>query len=318
MSQKTSRHTTTDRSVEIYMQNLSNYPRIDGDEEKRLGRIIRGYLTDLPKADTFETDVEYTTALREFNRGRINPYTQAREKFILANLKLVAHEAFRRARYSRLPVSEMIQEGNIGLMRAVEKFDPERGFKFSTYATWWIKQAMTRASYNDKVIRVPIYRVEKQRHVREAQQELLRLLGHEPTVAEIAGWLDRPEAEIEMIMLIPGDPISLDSPTSRDPEAPTVGDMVEDVGALDPELYCINHDLIDAVRKYLDAKREQGRISDRDLRILRRRFGLDGEDPMSLDRIGKEVGLTRERVRQIINQTIARMRQSARTHFGRN
>ena len=317
MSKKPTKYASGDRSVEAYMQALAQYPRITPDEERSLGRVIRAYLTGLPTEDDYETEVEFTAALREYNQAHYAGYVRAREKFILANLKLVAHEAFRRSKYSRLPVSEMIQEGNIGLMRAVEKFDPDRGFRFSTYATWWIKQAMTRAAYNDKLIRVPIYRVEKQRHVREAQEELVRLFGREPTVREIAGWLDRPVSEIETIIQIPSDPISLDAPAGNDPESPTVADMVEDVSAMDPEMLCINQDLIQSVQKYLDAKVLSGKISDRDLRILRRRFGLDGQDPMSLDKIGKEVGLTRERVRQIINHTISRMRISAATHFGR-
>ncbi|MBI2994890.1 MAG: RNA polymerase sigma factor RpoS [Gammaproteobacteria bacterium] len=244
---------------------------------------------------TAEEEVRYARAARAGNDS-------ARCRMIQSNLRLVVKIA-RRYMNRGLALLDLIEEGNLGLIRAVEKFDPERGFRFSTYATWWIRQTIERALMNQtRTVRLPIHVVKEINIYLRAARCLAQKLDREPTPEDVAAHLDRPIDEVKRMLGLNERVASVDSPTGRESDKSLL-DMIPDEHNTDPSLLLQNSD----VQRHIDIWLSQ--LSDKQRAVVERRFGLHGREVSTLEEIGAELGVTRERVRQIQIEAIRRLRQ---------
>ena len=261
---------------------------------------VRTYLKSIGRVRLLTKEDEVRLAKRvEQNDMR------AKNALIEANLRLVVSIA---KRYSGrgLTLLDLVQEGNLGLIRAVEKFDWRRGFKFSTYATWWIRQAITRAlADQSRTIRIPVHMVERMNKVARARRSLLQTTGREPTAAEIAAKLGGVEArQVEEILKLGQEPVSLETPVGGEEGDAALGDFIEDT------LWQRPHETVAAQLRDHDLAKALEGLPWRERRVLELRYGLAGDGPMTLEDIGSEVGVTRERVRQIESKTLAKLKYS--------
>ena len=261
---------------------------------------LRLYLQEIAKHEllTPEQEVELADAISRGDRA-------ARTKMINANLRLVVKIAQDYSNYG-VPLQDLISEGNIGLMKAVERFDPEKGGKLSTYAAWWIKQSIKRALANQsKTIRLPVHMVDKISTPRKIADAMAESLGREPTDQELSEELGISRTKLAMIKQASQRPASLDAPVFEG-EATEYGDLVSDDKAVDPSSALSSknmHSNLDDLLEVLD-EREQ--------RIIDARFCLDGHKPMTLEEVGVEFGVTRERIRQLQNLALTKMRNALR------
>ncbi|KKT62316.1 MAG: RNA polymerase sigma factor [Candidatus Giovannonibacteria bacterium GW2011_GWC2_44_9] len=266
--------TATD-SVQMYLKEIGRIPLISADEEKELARRIEAGDED------------------------------AKNRLAQANLRLVVSIAKRYVgRTPHLTMLDLIQEGNLGLFRAVEKFDWRKGYKFSTYATWWIRQAVTRAIADQgKTIRIPVHMVETISKFQQVRRRLTQDLGREPLAEELAAEMNIEVDKIHHIQKISQDTVSLEAPVGEDDEDSTLGDFIEDKQMLTPAQEAARKLLKDHIKEILVD------LMPREQKILRMRFGLDDGISHTLEEVGKEFGVTRERIRQIEAKAIERIRQ---------
>lgn len=261
---------------------------------------LRIYLREIAKTDllTREQEVELAAKIKKGDK-------KARSLMIRANLRLVVKIAQDYANYG-LPLSDLISEGNIGLMKAVERFDPEKGGKLSTYGSWWIKQSIKRALANQsKTIRLPVHMVDKISRMRRISNMLSEALGREPTDSELAEELGIPRSKLAMLKQASQRPASLDAPIGDD-DSSDYSEVIGDEKALDPALALQSKNMHNQLDDLLD------NLDERETRIIGARFGLDGQKPLTLEEIGVEFGVTRERIRQLQNVALAKMRKSLR------
>jgi len=262
---------------------------------------VRLYLREIGKIPLLSAEEELALAQRVKDGDK-----KAKDKMAEANMRLVVSIA---KRYSGrgLDFLDLIQEGHTGLLRAVEKFDPDKGFKFSTYATWWIRQAITRAIADQaRTIRIPVHMVETINKLLRTQRRMTQDLNREPTIEELAKELDMEPDKVEYVMKIKQDISSLDAGVGRDGEEDgesVLGDFIEDEDTISPEEAASNELLKEQVQDLL------GTLSDREQKIIRMRFGLDNGKSHTLEEVGQEFAVTRERIRQIEAKALAKLRK---------
>ena len=268
-----------DDITQLYLHEIGSSSLLTGDEEKSLSRAMR--------AGDFAS----------------------RQRLIESNLRLVVSIA-RRYQHRGLPLDDLIEEGNLGLIHAIEKFDPERGFRLSTYATWWIRQSVERAIMNQsRTVRLPIYVVKELNLVLRAMRQLEQGGGVAPNAGSeadaIARLLDRPSDEVRDLLLLNERPASLDAPPGIDPDM-SVGDSIADEHAGDPESNYAQHEVELRVGEWV------GRLNERQRYVVEARYGLNGRDVATLEAVADELGLTRERVRQIQIEALMALRKMIR------
>jgi RNA polymerase primary sigma factor len=279
-------------------------PAVDEEEAIALtfevtGDSLQLFLKDIGKVSLLTAAQEVELAKR-IERGD----HRAKQEMVEANLRLVVSIA-KRYRNQGLPFLDLIQEGTIGLVRAAEKFDYRKGFKFSTYATWWIRQAVARAlADKGRTIRMPVHVVEKLNKILRTERKLRAERGREPTSVEIAADLEMSVEEVEQIRRTAQAPVSLEKPVGDDDDS-EFGHFLEDDSEPLPD------DVADQTMRNEALTRVLGMLADRERRILELRYGLNGEAPCTLDEVGRAFNVTRERIRQIENQSLKKLRALA-------
>ncbi len=287
--------------VRLYLHDIGKHALLTKDDEARLGQTIEAGREARTQCATNEgTTLAHKRELRRLTRDG----DQATETFVNANLRLVVSIA-KKYQASELQLLDLVQEGNLGLIHAVEKFDWRRGFKFSTYATWWIRQSITRGIANtSRTIRLPGHAGELLSRVSDARGRLEAQLGRRPTVPELAADLDVSEDRVTEILRHTGPPLSLSEPLREDGDA-ELGDLVEDRSAVSPFDAAAAALLSGEVNKMLLA------LDVRERQVLRMRFGLDRGQARTLDQVGQHFSLSRERIRQIEAQAMFKLRHSS-------
>ncbi|KKD04066.1 sigma-70 family RNA polymerase sigma factor [Streptomyces sp. WM6386] len=289
--------------VGMYLDEIARTPLLDAAKEVELSQIIEAGVFARQLLDGHEESK--ADATREELEALVDESERAKDVFIRSNLRLVVAVARRYPR-AGLPLLDLIQEGNAGLVRAVEKFDYAKGFKFSTYATWWIRQAITRSiADQSRTIRLPVHLVEELGRIRRVQREFNREHGRDPEPAEIAAELDSNADRVIDVLDWARDPVSLNMAVDDDGDT-QFGDLLEDTSAVSPEQSVLtllrSEELDDLI----------GRLDQRTASIIKMRYGIEDGRERTLTEVGKEHGLTRERIRQIEKHALLELKKLAR------
>jgi len=289
--------------VKMYLKSIGRVPLLTAIEEVDLSKKVEAGLF---AAEKLASDKKVSPALRRDLEVIIREGAAAKDKLVEANLRLVVSIAKRYVGRGMLFL-DVIQEGNLGLIRAVEKFDYTKGYKFSTYATWWIRQAITRAIADQaRTIRIPVHMVETINKVVRIQRQLLQDLGREPTMEEIGKEVDLPPEKVEEVLKIAQDPVSLETPIGEEGDS-HLGDFIEDSDAVVP---------VDAASFIMMQEQLESvlhSLTDREKKVVQLRFGLTDGHPRTLEEVGREFGVTRERIRQIESKTLSKLRHPSRS-----
>jgi len=284
--------------IGMYLESVAEHELLTAEDEVRLSRAME-------VGRRAQTKLESAAKLTPTERARlyreVHGADEAKAEFIRSNLRLVISIA-KRYTGRGLDLLDLVQEGNLGLIRAVEKFDWRKGFKFSTYATWWIRQAITRGLGNQgRTIRLPVHMVDVVRTVQETALTLTEKLRRQPTLEEIAHTSGLDVERVEIALTAPGDTVSLERPVGTEGDA-ELGDFVEDADALDPFEVAAEA----SARRQLETAMQM--LDDREREVILLRYGLDGSSPRTLSDVGKKFELTRERIRQIEGRALAKLR----------
>jgi RNA polymerase primary sigma factor len=293
----------TNDPVRMYLKEIGRVPLLTAEEEVDLAKRVEAGLfaseklmTSSALAAGLRRDLELIERDGQF----------AKKKLIEANLRLVVSIAKRYVGRGMLFL-DLIQEGNLGLIRAVEKFDYTKGYKFSTYATWWIRQAITRAIADQaRTIRIPVHMVETINKLVRIQRQLLQDLGREPTPEEIGKEMELPPERVREIQKLSQEPVSLETPIGEEDDS-NLGDFIEDSDAvvpIDAASFILLQEQLDSILHTL---------SEREKKVIQLRFGLTDGHPRTLEEVGKEFGVTRERIRQIESKTLSKLRHPSRS-----
>jgi RNA polymerase sigma factor (sigma-70 family) len=284
--------------VRLYLTDIGQYPLLTKEDEVRLAQKIEN---GVEAREKLATEEKRTAAeKRELNRLDRSG-ARAEKKFVQSNLRLVVSIA-KKYQASGLPLLDLIQEGNLGLMHAVEKFDWRKGFKFSTYATWWIRQAITRGIANTgRTIRLPVHAGDTLARLQKARTRLELKYGRPATLTELAADVEMPEEKITEALRFANEPLSLSEPLREDGDA-ELGDVVEDRGAASPFEVAATSLLPAEIARLLAP------LDEREREILKLRFGLDRGEPRTLEEVGEHFDLTRERIRQIEARAMSKLR----------
>ena len=293
--------------VRMYLKEIGKVDLLTASEEVDLAMKIEAGLEATEKLEAAEAgELELTRSeMRRLTRIE-NVGLEAKQALISANLRLVVSIAKRYVGRGMLFL-DLIQEGNLGLIRAVEKFDYQKGFKFSTYATWWIRQAITRAIADQaRTIRIPVHMVETINKLVRVQRQLLQDLGRDPTPEEIGAEMDMSADRVREIQKISQEPVSLETPIGEEEDS-QLGDFIEDSQAIVPPDAASFSMLQEQLTQVLDS------LADRERKVIELRFGLVDGHPRTLEEVGREFGVTRERIRQIESKTLAKLRHPSRS-----
>ena len=294
--------------VRMYLKEIGKVDLLTASEEVNLAMKIEAGTEATQKLEDFEDEKIELSRAEQRRLMRIEQVgLDAKQQLISANLRLVVSIAKRYVGRGMLFL-DLIQEGNLGLIRAVEKFDYTKGFKFSTYATWWIRQAITRAIADQaRTIRIPVHMVETINKLIRVQRQLLQDLGRDPTPEEIGAEMGMSPDRVREIQKISQEPVSLETPIGEEEDS-QLGDFIEDSTAIAPPDAASDSMLREQLEQVLDG------LADRERKVIKFRFGLEDGRPRTLEEVGREFGVTRERIRQIESKTLAKLRHPSRSY----
>jgi RNA polymerase primary sigma factor len=297
----------TNDPVRMYLKEIGKVPLLTAEQEVILAKAIEEGEAATAELDKAAAEVKKLSSTRLRELQRVERHGQlAKKKLIEANLRLVVSIAKRYVGRGMLFL-DLIQEGNLGLIRAVEKFDYTKGYKFSTYATWWIRQAITRAIADQaRTIRIPVHMVETINKLIRIQRQLLQDLGREPTPEEIGREMEFSPEKVREILKVSQEPVSLETPIGEEEDS-HLGDFIEDSDAVvpvDAASFILLQEQLDSVLHTL---------SEREKKVIQLRFGLTDGHPRTLEEVGREFGVTRERIRQIESKTLSKLRHPSRS-----
>ena len=277
--------------------NTYNLPGLSGEGG------LSNYLVQIKKFPMLDAEEEYMLAKSWRDRGSL----KSAEKLVTSHLRLVAKIAMGYRGYG-LPISELVSEGNVGLMKAVDKFEYRRGYKFSTYATWWIRQAITRSIADQaRTIRIPVHMIETINKLNRVRRQLLQKFGREATPEELAIEMELPEYKINKILKIAKEPLSMENPVGDDEDS-TIGDFIEDEKLSSPVEVTTRESLKETTGDLL------ANLSPREAKVLKMRFGIDMSTDHTLEEVGRQFDVTRERIRQIEAKALRKLRHPSRAH----
>ena len=293
--------------VRMYLKEIGKVDLLTASEEVHLAMKIEAGTAASQKLEDFEDGLIELNRAEQRRLMRIESVgLDAKQQLISANLRLVVSIAKRYVGRGMLFL-DLIQEGNLGLIRAVEKFDYTKGFKFSTYATWWIRQSITRAIADQaRTIRIPVHMVETINKLIRVQRQLLQDLGRDPSPEEIGAEMGMSPDRVREIQKISQEPVSLETPIGEEEDS-QLGDFIEDSSAVAPPDAASDSMLREQLEQVLDG------LADRERKVIKFRFGLEDGHPRTLEEVGKEFGVTRERIRQIESKTLAKLRHPSRS-----